>query len=227
MRLDRLVGQLTGLGRSAVRREIAEGKVSVDEKIERDSVRQVGAFDVVSMGDEILQNRIARYVILNKPVGILSATTDPEHQTVISLINEPWAEELHLAGRLDRATTGLVILTNDSSFSESLTQPTAHIPKTYLVTLDQAVPPEALSAFRKGIPFEKEGITTQPAITELMAEKVVRLSIYEGMHHQVKRMFAKFDIRVTDLHRESIGPYHLTPDLPAGAYSTFTPIDAC
>ncbi len=226
MRLDRLLGQLAGLGRSAARRKIASGRVCVAGKIERDGCRQIGPFEIVSLGDEILQEKIPRYVLLNKPAGILSATTDLKHPTVISLIHEPWADELHLAGRLDRATTGLVILTNDSAFSKSLTQPESHIPKNYLVNVDKPVSDEVVSAFREGIRFEKEGITTQPAIVDLHKPNIVRLTIYEGIHHQVKRMFARFDIRVTALHRESIGPYHLTAELPSGAYSIFIPKDA-
>ena len=103
MRLDRLLGQLAGLGRSAARRKVASGHVCVGGKIERDGCRQIGPFETVSLGDEILQKKIPRYVLLNKPAGILSATTDVKHSTVISLIHEPWADELHLAGRLDRA----------------------------------------------------------------------------------------------------------------------------
>lgn len=227
MRLDRLLGQITNLGRSSVRIEIASGNVCVEGNVVFDPRQQVGPFDALSLEGKTLQNRTAHYVLLNKPAGILSATTDAEHRTVIELIQEPWANELHLAGRLDRATTGLMILTNDSSFSKSLTQPESHIPKTYLVDVDKDVPNDAIAAFRAGIHFEKEGITTQAAIIELLEPKLVRLTIYEGRHHQVKRMFARFDIKVTALHRESIGPYHLTPEIPTGAYITFTPKDAC
>ncbi len=225
MRLDRLIGQLTGLSRSGIRSRIAIGDVCVDDHVERNCRHQIGPFEKVMLKGEILQNRTPRYVLLHKPAGILSATTDPEHPTVISLIDEPWANELHLAGRLDRSTSGLVILTNDSSFSESLTQPGAKVPKTYVVTLDQAVPAEVIDAFQAGIRFEKEKITTQPATVELLEPDRHRLTIFEGKHHQIKRMFAGFGIRVTALHREAIGPYHLTEELPAGQYRTFSPGD--
>ena len=227
MRLDRLIARLSGKGRNFARREIASGKVSVAGQIVTDGQRQIGSFETVLLGETIVQQRIPRNVLLHKPAGILCATTDPVHPTVIGLIAEPWAEELHLAGRLDRASTGLVILTNDSSFSESLTRPGAHVPKTYLVTLDQPVPEEVTAAFKKGIHFEKEGITTQSAAVELLDSGHVRLTIYEGIHHQIKRMFARFGIRVTALHRESVGPYCLSPELPVGVYASFTPEDAC
>ncbi len=229
MRLDRLIGRQSGLGRNAVREMLATGVVTVGGEPERDGRRAIGPFETVLAGETVIQEREARYVMLHKPAGILSATSDDEHTTVVDLIDEPWANELHLAGRLDRATTGLVILTNDGAFSESLTEPGAKVAKTYVVTTDLPVPDEAVAAFEAGMPFAKEGIVTQPAEVEKLSERVTRLTIYEGKHHQVKRMFARFDVRVTGLHRESVGRYHLTEDLSAGAYRTFEPItpDAC
>jgi 16S rRNA pseudouridine516 synthase len=125
---------------------------------------------------------------------------------------------LHLAGRLDRSTTGLVILTNDSDFSESLTQPDQKIPKTYLVDTDLAITPEAIEIFRAGMFFAKENIHTQPAVVSLLSSNSCRLTIFEGKHHQIKRMFLRFGIRVTKLHRESIGSYALPEDLAVGEW---------
>ena len=132
---------------------------------------------------------------------------------MIALIDEPWADELHLAGRLDRFTTGLVILTNDSRFSEALTQPESKIPKVYHVQTDIPITQEAVTAFKAGIPFAKEGIRTQPAQVQWSEEQSpcsCILTIFEGKHHQVKRMFARFDIKVTSLHREAVGPISLS-----------------
>ena len=178
---------------------------------------ELGKFDHLTAAGKTLQSDTPRYILLHKPAGILSATTDPTHRTVIDLIDEPWAHELHLAGRLDRSTTGLVILTNDSKFSESLTRPENKIPKTYLVHTDQAIPEEAIEKFRKGMSFEKENTRSQPAIVDLLPENSCRLTIHEGLHHQIKRMFLRFDIRVTALHRESIGSYTLG-DLQPGQW---------
>jgi 16S rRNA pseudouridine516 synthase len=145
------------------------------------------------------------------------------HRTVIDLIAEPWAHELHLAGRLDRATTGLVILTNDSVFSESLTRPGNKVPKTYLVETNQTITAEAITAFRTGMSFAKEKIRTQPAIYIPVSETSCRLTIYEGKHHQIKRMFLRFAIRVTKLHRESIGSHLLPENLAPGEYMEAAP----
>lgn len=160
----------------------------------------------------------SKVLAVHKPAGILSATSDPTHRRVIDLIREPWACELHLAGRLDRATTGLVILTNDSTFSESLTRPRNKVPKTYLVETDLTITAEAINAFRSGMSFAKEMILTHPAIVVPLSENSYRLTIFEGTHHQIKRMFLRFGIRVTKLHRESTGPYVLPIDLACGDY---------
>lgn len=209
MTLSQFIAKSSGLGKRHAKKLIEAGDVRLNGEIVIDGNLPLEKFDLLSAKGDILQARTARYLLLHKPIGILSATTDKIHRTVVDLIHEPWANELHLAGRLDRATSGLVILTNDSRFSESLTSPDKHVPKTYLVQTDQAIPETVLQQFRDGMSFEKENTRSAPAEIELLSETSCRLTIYEGLHHQIKRMFLRFGIRVTQLHRESIGPYHL------------------
>ncbi len=217
MTLSQFVAKRTGRGKRHAKKLLESGEVILNGNPASDGNIPVGKFDHVSAAGKILQANTPRYLMLNKPAGVVSATTDREHQTVIDLIDEPWATELHLAGRLDRSTTGLVILTNDSTFSESLTRPEGKIPKTYLVTTDLSIPPEAIEKFRSGMSFDKEKIRTHPATVDLLSENECRLTIFEGKHHQIKRMFLRFGIRVTKLHRESIGPY-LLGDLAKGKW---------
>jgi 16S rRNA pseudouridine516 synthase len=205
MRLDRLVSKFLELGSRNARERLASRAVTVNGVTESDGSRLIGCIDRVELGNTVLQSRTPHYIALHKPSGYVSATTDPEHPTVIDLIDAPWADELHLAGRLDRFTTGLVILTNDSHFSEALTLPEQKVPKTYFVDTDVTISIGAVAAIRSGIRLEKENVTTAPASIELFSERSCRLTIYEGKHHQVKRMFAKFDTKVTRLHRESVG----------------------
>jgi len=226
MTLTQFIAKRTGLGKRHAKRLLENGEVILNGKPTGDGAITIGKFDHLVVSGEILQSNTARYILLHKPAGILSATSDPTHRTVIDLIDEPWASELHLAGRLDRATTGLVILTNDSAFSKSLTHPDNKIPKTYLVETDAPIPSEAIAAIREGMPFSKEKTRSQPAIVEILSENSCRLTIHEGLHHQIKRMFLRFGIRVACLHRESIGPYHLPPDLPPGRYRQFIPESA-
>jgi 16S rRNA pseudouridine516 synthase len=217
MTVSQFIAKHSGLGKRHAKKLIDAGQVLLNHQPITDGNLPLGKFDHLATNGEILQARTARYLLLHKPIGILSATSDPTHRTVIDLIDQPWANELHLAGRLDRATSGLVILTNDSRFSESLTSPEHHVPKTYLVHTDQPIPETVLQQFRDGMSFEKENTRSAPAIVELLSETSCRLTIHEGLHHQIKRMFLRFNIRVTQLHRVSIGPYQLG-DLQLGEW---------
>lgn len=209
MTLQQFLAKRTGQGKRHAKKLLESGEIMLNGSMETEGSVVIGKFDHINAAGEILQSSIRRIILLHKPAGILSATKDPIHRTVIDLIDAPWAPELHLAGRLDRATTGLVILTNDSNFSESITSPKHLIPKTYLVHTDQSIPPEALEKFRAGMSFAKENTRSHPAFVDLLTETSCRLTIFEGLHHQIKRMFLRFGIRVTDLHRESIGTYAL------------------
>lgn len=224
MTLAQYIAKKTGLGKRHAKRMLESGDIILNGNTVTDGTTPLGKFDHLIAAGETLQSHTRRIILLHKPAGILSATSDPTHRTVIDLIGEPWAHELHLAGRLDRATTGLVILTNDSTFSESLTQPGNKVPKTYLVETDRTITAEAIAAFRSGISFAKEKIRTQPATVILLSENSCRLTIFEGKHHQIKRMILRFGIRVTKLHRESIGPYILPADLASGDYRTLSRI---
>lgn len=222
MTLSQFIAKHSGLGKRHAKKLLEAGQVYLNHQPVTDGSISLGKFDHLSANGEILQARNARYILLHKPIGILSATSDPTHRTVIDLIDQPWAHELHLAGRLDRATSGLIILTNDSRFSKSLTTPENHVPKTYLVHTDQPIPETVLQQFRDGMSFEKENTRSAPAIVDLLTETSCRLTIHEGLHHQIKRMFLRFNLRVTQLHRESIGPYQLG-NLQPGEWRNFNP----
>jgi|TARA_B110000914_G_scaffold20363_1_gene15309 16S rRNA pseudouridine516 synthase len=223
MRLDRFVGKWAGTGKRRTREIFEAGRVRLNGDVPDEPGTEVGKFDRVEVDDEILQALTPRYVMMHKPLGIVSATVDEEHQTVIDLIKEDWAGELHLAGRLDRHTSGLVVLTNNSVFSESLTEPSEKVGKVYLVEVDGPITEEAISAFEEGMWFAKEQVTTAPAQVELLADSECRLTIYEGKHHQVKRMFSRFGLKVTRLHREAIGKLQLPGDLMPGEWMKFLP----
>ena len=223
MTVAQFIAKKTGLGKRHAKAVLGRGEVCLNQTAITDGSQELGKFDQLTVSGEILQSHVPRYLLIHKPAGILSATSDPTHRTVIDLIREPWARDLHLAGRLDRSTTGLVILTNDSVFSESLMRPGHRIPKTYLVETDLPITAEAIEKFRSGMFFAKEKISTHEAIVIPLSETSCRLTIYEGKHHQIKRMFLRFGIRVTKLHRESIGPYVLPEDLAPGHYRIIDP----
>jgi 16S rRNA pseudouridine516 synthase len=223
MRLDRFVTRHTGRPHKDVLRLLAARRVSVRGTTETDNRREVDEFTPVTVDGTALPHREALYFMLHKPAGHLSATSDPEHPVVIDLIDHPLRHELHLAGRLDRASTGLVLLTNHGRWSGNLTEPGRCIPKTYRVHLRDPVSPDTITVFAKGIYFAYEDLTTRPAALAVITPHQVCLTIHEGRYHQVKRMFHAIGNRITALHRESIGTIHLDPALAPGQYRPLTP----
>ncbi len=219
MRVDRFLSNLPCFNRKQVRLLLVEKRVRVDGKIVSDPHAEVREFSRVEVDDEILQaGKPLRHFMLHKPAGCVSATRDPEHPTVLDLIHEPDKDDLHIAGRLDFNTTGLMLMTNDGSWSRRLTQPQTKLPKVYYVETDQEIGPQYAATFNAGLYFAFEDLTTQPAELDVLGPKTARLSIVEGRYHQVKRMFGHFDNKVLRLHRERMGPLMLDPSLKPGEY---------
>ena len=220
MKLSRFLYHHTSHGKNDVRRILAAGRVTVDGKVERDSQSDIGDFTQVTLDDLVLRDTSAVYLMLNKPAGYLSATVDDEHRTVMELIDTP--ETLHIAGRLDRASTGLLILTNDGKWSRRLTEPKEGVPKVYEVTTAEPITAETVMRFQQGIYFAYEDLTTQPAELQILSAQRAQITIYEGRYHQVKRMFHAVGNRITSLHRLSMGAIQLDPQLTAGQYRNLT-----
>lgn len=223
MRVDRFLSNLPRFNRKQVRLLLVERRVSVDGVTVSDPHHDVREFSRVCVDDDVLQaGKPARYFMLHKPQGCVSATADPQHPTVLDLMEEPGKDELHIAGRLDFNTTGLMLITNDGQWSRRLTQPQTKLPKVYLVETEQDIGAEYATTFARGLYFAFEDLTTQPAELVLLGPRTARLSIVEGRYHQVKRMFGHFDNKVIGLHRERMGPLVLDPALAPGEYRALT-----
>ena len=220
MKLSRFLYHHTSHGKNDVRRILAAGRVTVDGKVERDSQSDIGDFTQVTLDDRVLRDTSAVYLMLNKPAGYLSATVDDEHPTVMELIDAP--ETLHIAGRLDRASTGLLILTNDGKWSRRLTEPKEGVPKVYEVTTAEPITAETAMRFQQGIYFAYEDLTTQPAELQILSAQRAQITIYEGRYHQIKRMFHAVGNRITSLHRLSMGAIQLDASLAPGQYRNLT-----
>ena len=162
-RLDRFLSARLQISRSNLRLLLAGGRVQVNGQVEGDRQRRIGPFDRVVCDGEILQSNRPRYLMLNKPAAVVSATRDDHHPTVLDLLPEDQREGLHLAGRLDFNSTGLVLLTNDGDWSRQLSQPENRVRKHYRVTLEKPLTDVYVTAFAEGMWFEYEGITTRPA----------------------------------------------------------------
>ncbi|WP_127469923.1 pseudouridine synthase [Thiomicrorhabdus aquaedulcis] len=219
MRLDRFLTKQAQFSRQRILQLIAQRQITVDQTVVSSRLHPVTAFSHIYInGQPLKANAPARYFMMNKPAGILSATVDSQHTTALELLHQTDTTGLHIAGRLDRATTGLLIITNDGQWSRRLTEPRQKIPKTYHVHTAYALSPTTQDAFARGILLKPEHITTQPAQLTWLTPQSVYLTIYEGRYHQVKRMFAAVGNRVTQLHRVSMGTIVLDETLKAGDY---------
>lgn len=224
MKLEDFISKRLQIGRRSARALILAGKVAHRGEPRDDHRGEVTRFDDVTVAGEILQYALPRlYLMLHKPAGILSATSDREHRTVLDLIDHPDKATLHLAGRLDRSSTGLILLSNDGQWSESLTLPGRKVEKSYLVETDRPIPAEAVERFATGFSFPTEGIMTLPALLEILAPQRARVTLHEGRYHQIKRMFHRLDgIRLRSLHRDRIGPLSLPEELEPGQWRFLT-----
>lgn len=223
MRVDRFLSNLPQFNRQQARLLLIEKRVRVDGQIVSDPHHDIREFSRVELDEQVLQaGKPARYFMLHKPPGCVSATQDPEHPTVLDLLNEADKHDLHIAGRLDFNTSGLMLITNDGHWSRHLTQPQTKLPKVYYVETEQDITDAYITRFEQGVYFAYEDLTTLPATLELLGPRSARLSIVEGRYHQVKRMFGYFDNKVMRLHRESIGPLMLDSRLAPGEYRALT-----
>jgi len=223
MRVDRFLSNLPQFSRQHVRLLLIEKRIQVDGQVVCDPHHEVRPFSRIELDGQVLQaGKPARYFMLHKPPGCVSATQDPEHPTVLDLLDEPHKDELHIAGRLDFNTSGLMLITNDGHWSRRLTQPQTKLPKVYYVETEHEITAEYADTFLKGIYFAYEQLTTLPAHLEQLGPRRARLSIVEGRYHQVKRMFGHFNNKVVHLHRERIGPLVLDCQLAPSQYRPLT-----
>jgi 16S rRNA pseudouridine516 synthase len=161
--------------------------------------------------------------MLNKPKGTICATKDDNGKTVLELIAEPLRKNLFPAGRLDKDSEGFVLLTDDGPFAHRLLSPRSRIPKTYLATLDRPPDKDILAELFCSPIDLGGGDITSPALLENVDGVTARLTIYEGMFHQVKRMFLKAGYKVEGLRRIRIGALELDPGLGPGEYRPILP----
>lgn len=217
-RLDRLVSQHTGCHRKDVRLLVAQGRIAVDGQPARAINQVVEQFTRVSLDGRTLWGATPVYLMMNKPRGVVSATRDEQHRTVLDLLGDDNPGELHIAGRLDLNSTGLLLLTNDGRWSRWLSAPDQGIAKRYRVTLARPLTPDYVAAFARGMYFGYEDLTTRPARLKILSEFEAEVELTEGRYHQIKRMFGRFRNPVLQLHRVAIGELQLDEALAPGQY---------
>ena len=237
MRLDRFLAN-SGVGtRKEVKDILKKRKIKVnDDIILNGSVHIKENEDIVKYNDEIINYKPFVYIMMNKPDGVISATEDKEHKTVIDLLENKYRTySLFPVGRLDIDTEGLLILTNDGILTHNLLAPNKHVDKKYYVELRDPVTEEAVEKLEGGIELEKEFITknAKVEIIENSEEPINKktgernpskayITISEGKYHQVKRMFKAVDNKVKYLKRIQMGSLKLDEKLKMGEYRELT-----
>ena len=215
-RLDRLLSKHFNVKRRDIQLMLAQRRVCVDGLVILDGQVIVNQFSKVTVGDRIIQGKQPSYWMLHKPIGVVSATSDTKHRTVLDLLDCPAKSELHIVGRLDLNTSGLVLLTNDSRWSSAITAPEQKVAKHYHVTLQNPINEEYVTAFAQGMYFSYENLTTLPAELTILSSHCARVKLLEGRYHQIKRMFGRFRNPVVGLHRYQIGAISLDENLAIG-----------
>lgn len=228
MRLDKFIASVTDLSRADAKRAIKHGAVRVAGVIVNDPQCEVTPTTSVELEGRQLRAALNRYFMLHKPLGYVCAAKDRQHLTVLDLLDEDNVEELHVAGRLDIDTTGLVLLTDDGQWSHRITSPKSDCEKTYWLQTAEPIPHAAIAQFARGLflhkekGHEKKGRAEKqrllPAKLDILDDFTARLTIREGKYHQVKRMFGAIGNAVVTLHRERIGAVELDAQLEPGEY---------
>lgn len=225
MRLDYFLAHAAGLSRKLAKQLIAKQRVSVNGTTQLKANSAVYEHDKVYLDDTLLSFSKERYYLFYKPKDVICAVTDGENPVIFDLLPQSIIKNLKIVGRLDKDTTGLLLLTTDGQWLHQVTSPKQNVPKTYLVELAEDITDMAISQLEQGVQLNGEAALTKPAVVVQHTQKTISLTISEGKYHQVKRMLAAVGNRVIGLHRTQIGDLALTnfPSLQEGEFLSLTP----
>ncbi|WBA07574.1 16S rRNA pseudouridine(516) synthase RsuA [Salinivibrio kushneri] len=222
MRIDKFLCETLGVTRKQAGRVLKSECVTINGDVVKSGAIKVSEGAEVAFEGRVLTLSGPRYFMMHKPAGVVCSHEDAFNPTVFVLLDEVNAEKLHIAGRLDADTTGLLLFTDDGQWSHRITSPKHQCTKTYRVWLVDPISPETAPAFKEGVMLHGEKQPTLPATLEQIDDYEALLTIQEGKYHQVKRMFAAMGNKVDALHRESIGDLVLDEDLEPGEYRPLT-----
>lgn len=224
MRIDKFICKSTELTRSEAKKLLKMGEVRVNGEVIKNSATQVHENNSVTVDGAELTARSSRYIMMHKPLDTICSNVDEVYPSLLHYIEVDKAFDLHIAGRLDADTTGLVLVTDDGRWSHNIISPKKECTKVYRVNLRNAILPEKsvelIERFKSGLQLQGEDQLTLPAILDIINEKEVLLTITEGKYHQVKRMFAAVGNKVVGLHRQQIGKINLDVELGTWRYLT-------
>lgn len=222
-RLDKFLSNQTGLSRSEARSVIRATGLYVNGKSVFDPsfIIDASTAEVIFKGQRLKYKKYV-YILMNKPKGVLSATNDKKQKTVLDLLPESFRNrKLAPVGRLDKETTGLLIITDDGEFSHNCISPSKNVKKVYEAELDGALTEQMITAFKEGITLA-DGTLCKSADLEILEENIARITITEGKYHQIKRMFGTQGLGVNELKRLTIGELKIPKGLLEGEYTEIT-----
>ncbi|MDE8602540.1 pseudouridine synthase [Marinomonas sp. RSW2] len=222
MRLDFYLSHVTELARKAAKIAASKGRVTVNGEVVKKANYTVQDGDKICLDDTLLAWPSEGYYLLHKPAGYVCANQDPEHPTVLDLLPSHLGQALNIVGRLDKDTTGLLLLTTDGQWLHRITSPRNACNKRYRMMLAERISDEDLKQLEAGVMLNGEPQPTLPAVAERISDCDIYLTIQEGKYHQVKRMLAAVGNKVEELHRDQIGPLSLDVDLQAGEFRALT-----
>lgn len=229
MRIDKLLSNL-GIGtRSKIKKMIKQKQIKINGELVKNGKDQLEPDTAqVTIDGHPIATQLTKYFMLNKPQNVITATKDATQRTVLDLIApEDIVKGLAPVGRLDKDTTGLLLLTNDGQLAHQLLAPHKHVAKTYQATLDGIATGDTITRFNAGIQL-KNGTLCKPAALNIIStsekddQSTVEVTITEGKYHQIKRMFAACELHVATLTRISMGPLKLDSTLNQGQYRPLT-----
>ena len=217
LRVDKWISDTTGYSRSEVKTFFKYRQVKLNGTIiQSSSIKANPEKDVLTLKDEELVYEKEIYLMLNKPKGVITATEDKMHETVIDLIDSKYRKRVFPIGRLDKDTEGLLLLTSDGQYSHQLMHPKKKVSKIYFVEVDRDLSSNLVDEFSKGVDILD--YVTKPGNLEILDSRTCTLEIFEGKFHQVKRMFEAFEYDVIYLKRIQIGQLKLDESLEVGCY---------
>jgi len=232
LRLDRLLANLGYGSRREVQQLLDLGLVSLDGVTLRDGDQRIAVTPDLSarmlVDDEPLDPPPGLALMLHKPVGVTCSHKE-QGPLVYKLLPERWRRReptISSVGRLDKDTSGLLLLTDDGALLHKIISPRSHVTKRYNVTLDRSLRGDEKKIFASGeLMLESEAKPLLPVPLEIVSPKRVYVTLTEGRYHQVRRMFAAVDNHVTALHRDRVGGLNLPDDLPAGEFRILSEAD--
>lgn len=222
-RIDKIIASQGVYSRSEVKKLIQQKKIKVNgEIITSPNIKIDTANAKILIDNEALTIKEHIYLMLNKPEGYVSATKDGKDKTVLDLVPDEYkGREVFPAGRLDKNTTGLMIITDDGQMAHNILAPKKHISKKYEVTIDIPVTEEMRNGFKDGVDLiDGKCKSSDMVITGQYTAEVI---LTEGRYHQIKRMFGCYGAKVTKLHRTQMGKLELPKDLAPGKTRELTP----